>query len=137
MTALRLADFAGRWRIERDILDQRAGQQGRFEGTATFSPEGAGLRYAEEGSLTLGAGAPVRAVRDYLWAEAGGRIAVAFADGRPFHDFAPDDPGATHFCAPDHYEVRYDFSRWPDWTAEWTVRGPRKDYTMVSRYSRG
>ena len=131
-----LADFAGRWRIERAIDDRLSGIPGRFEGTAVFAPEGAFLRYREEGLLFPGAAPPMAAERQYLWSEAGGRIRVAFADGSPFHDFAPADPAATHFCAPDRYAVRYDFSRWPGWTAEWTVSGPRKDYTMISRYQR-
>ncbi|MCV2868356.1 DUF6314 family protein [Defluviimonas sp. WL0002] len=135
MTVLRLGDFEGRWQVERDIVDRRADLRGRFEGTATFAPAGDHLRYSEEGCLAFGASPPVKAERQYLWSEQDGRILVAFADGRPFHDFAPDDPGASHFCAPDDYVVRYDFTNWPDWSAEWTVRGPRKDYTMTSRYS--
>ncbi len=136
MTAPALADFAGLWRVARDITDHRAGLTGRFTGTAILTPGGPGLRYREEGSLAFGAAAPVRAERSYLWSERGGRIAVCFADGRPFHDFDPADAAALHFCAPDHYAVRYDFARWPDWGAEWRVTGPRKDYIMLTRYCR-
>jgi hypothetical protein len=62
---------------------------------------------------------------------------VLFADGRPFHAFDPGAarPEAAHDCPPDLYRVRYDFSDWPDWQAAWEVRGPRKDYRMVSRYA--
>ena len=64
-------------------------------------------------------------------------IAVFFADGRAFHRFVPaaDTVEADHWCDPDTYKVRYDFSRWPVWQAEWRVTGPRKDYVMQSVYT--
>jgi hypothetical protein len=63
---------------------------------------------------------------------------VLFEDGRFFHRFDAEDPlpGASHACAPDAYRVRYDFRAWPRWEAAWRVSGPRKDYAMVTRYSR-
>ncbi|WP_413869689.1 DUF6314 family protein [Albidovulum sp.] len=134
--AVRLEDFAGRWRVERRIDDRLGGVTGRFEGGAWFRPVPQGLAYREEGRLRLGAGPEVVAVRDYLWREEGGRIVVDHADGRPFHAFDPTAPEGSHWCDPDDYRVRYDFSRWPEWRAEWTVRGPRKDYRMESIYTR-
>ncbi|SPH17595.1 hypothetical protein DEA8626_01118 [Defluviimonas aquaemixtae] len=110
--------------------------EGRFEGRAVFRPAPVGLHYHEEGHLKLGPGPEMKAVRDYLWREADGRIAVDYGDGQPFHDFDPVEPEARHRCAPDEYRVRYDFSGWPNWSAVWVVSGPRKDYTMISRYSR-
>lgn len=133
---MRLEDFTGRWRIERRIDDRLGGVTGRFEGVAEFTPAATGLAYREEGRLRLGAGPEVVAVRDYLWRQEGGRIVVLHGDGRPFHDFDPAEPGARHWCDPDDYRVRYDFARWPEWRAEWTVLGPRKDYTMRSTYYR-
>ncbi|MFN0115949.1 MAG: DUF6314 family protein [Paracoccaceae bacterium] len=132
----RLADFAGRWLVERAIDDARAGQTGHFGGQATFTPDGEALIYEEEGTLRLGDAAPVHATRRYLWRQDGPDIAVLFPDGRPFHSFAPGAPGADHWCDPDSYRVAYDFARWPDWTARWRVTGPRKDYAMTSRYCR-
>ncbi|WP_127900480.1 DUF6314 family protein [Solirhodobacter olei] len=137
MPALR--DFAGRWQLTRCILDRRAGAEGRFEGTATLTPGGAGLAYAETGLLTLGTAPPMTAERRYFWAEApGGLIAVRFADGRPFHGFDPatGTPAASHWCDPDDYRVAYDLTRWPEWQATWDVTGPRKDYRMESFYRR-
>jgi hypothetical protein len=130
-----LADFAGRWRIERRI-DDRRGQDARFAGVAEFAPaDDDTLRYHETGEIRIGAGPPIRAERRYRWTAApGGRIAVSFPDGRPFHTFDPDEGVSSHFCAPDIYEVRYDFTAWPQWLAVWRVTGPRKDYTMTSLY---
>jgi hypothetical protein len=130
-----LADFAGRWWVARRIEDHLAGALGRFDGEAVFAPEGGGLRYREEGQLRLGEGPAFAAERSYFWRQAGQRIAVDFADGRPFHDFDPANPAAQHLCVADDYAVRYDFSAWPNWRADWTVTGPRKRYSMISRYS--
>ncbi|MFC2969165.1 DUF6314 family protein [Acidimangrovimonas pyrenivorans] len=134
-----IEEFEGRWRIARRIDDRRAGAEGRFDGEVVIARGGDGWVYDETGSLSLGAGAPLTATRRYLWqALADGRIAVSFADGRPFHVFDPSAPvpEADHRCQPDFYRVRYDFTAWPDWAAEWEVTGPRKDYRMVSTYRR-
>lgn len=137
LTMLELSDFLGTWRVERSIED-RLGPPGRFEGLARLLPEGDGLRYREEGRLTLGDGPAMAAHRDYLWRGAGDRIEVAFADGRPFHAFLPAGraPGTDHPCGRDLYRVTYDLTAWPRWTAEWTVTGPAKDYRMLSAYER-
>lgn len=127
-----LTDFAGEWQIRRRIEDRHAGQEGRFEGVARLAADGV---WHETGTLEIG-GARFPAERRYLWSEAEEGIAVAFADGRPFHQFSADAPEAVHWCAPDDYRVCYDFTRWPVWRAEWRVSGPRKDYTMRSEYSR-
>ena len=132
---MRLADFAGDWRIARVIEDRLAGRAGRLDGAARFVPDDGGLVCDERGTLRFAGAPPLQAERRYLWRASGGRIAVLFADGRPFHDFAPADTAtATHDCPPDAYAVRYDFTAWPDWTATWDVTGPRKDYRMTTRY---
>ncbi len=137
---MRLGAFEGDWTIERAIEDVHAARLGRFSGRATFRPAAAGgLAYREEGTLTLGDGPAMQATRDYHWRDGGGGIIeVRFGDGRFFHRFLPEEaaPGDVHQCDPDLYRVRYDFARWPMWRAEWRVTGPRKDYSMVSRYRR-
>lgn len=132
-----LAEFEGRWRLEREIEDAKAGQIVRFSGQAIFRPGEGGLICAETGEMTWPGQPPLRATRRYLWQGQGEDIAVFFDDGRPFHLIAPGArPSAEHDCPPDLYEVRYDFRNWPEWRAEWRVHGPRKDYLMRSRYAR-
>lgn len=131
-----LSDFVGSWRLSRRIVEAD-GRSATFAGTARFTPDGEGLIYREDGLLALpGTAAPIRAERRYLWREDGAGIVVLFDDGRPFHRFAPARPEAAHWCEPDDYRVRYDFSGWPVWRAEWRVTGPRKDYHMIGEYSR-
>jgi hypothetical protein len=133
---LTLPDFLGSWQAQRTILD-RLGAPGRFDGLARLSPDGEGLHYREEGTLTLGDGPAMTAHRDYLWRQAHDRIEVLFADGRPFHAFVPRGraPGTDHPCGRDFYRVTYDFTAWPRWTAEWIVTGPAKEYRMLTAYA--
>ncbi len=133
-----LPDFQGRWSLRRTILDRMGDAEGQFEGEATFTSMEVGLAYHEEGVLAFPGRPALRAERRYFWRDGpGGRIEVLFHDGRPFHDIEPGSGAtATHLCAPDLYQVSYDFTVWPRWTATWQVSGPRKDYEMVSQYSR-
>ena len=105
---------------------------------ARFTRDADGLVYSESGTLHLPGQPEMHAERRYLWRGAGSLIEVLFDDGRPFHVFDPAEPrpGADHWCDPDSYSVRYDFTSWPDWSAEWQVIGPRKGYSMYSAYRR-
>ncbi|SPJ26226.1 DUF6314 family protein [Palleronia abyssalis] len=134
---LGLADFAGVWAIRRTIDDRRQDQVGRFEGEGRFTVEGATLHYRETGLLKIG-DATLEAEQSHVWRSDGTLIRVCFSDGRPFHSFETGvlHPAAQHLCAPDTYDVAYDFGGWPEWRSEWTVTGPRKDYTLVSTYAR-
>lgn len=132
-----LAQFIGDWSLTRQIEDRASGQPARFDGQARFDPVPDGLHYVETGVLRV-ADQQLTATRHYRWRSDGPDIAVSFDDGRPFHRIALGQPTPTdhHDCAPDTYRVAYDFSAFPDWTATWTVTGPRKDYTAITRYLR-
>ncbi len=131
-------DFEGRWRLSRRIEDAKAGSTGVFDGIAVFTRDAAGLTYEEAGELRLPDMAGIRASRRYLWRQSDAAIEVLFEDGRDFHriDLTGNVATAWHDCLPDFYEVSYNFSHWPDWRAIWRVKGPRKDYTMISDYHR-
>ncbi|WP_415920208.1 DUF6314 family protein [Tateyamaria sp. SN6-1] len=127
-----LADFEGDWTLRRDIF-HADGTVGRFDGTAQFVPDAGGLAYVERGLLRLGAGSGMSAERRYRW---DADLAVYFDDGRFFHHVPAQGGVTAHWCDPDQYDGRYDFGEWPGFSVEWRVRGPRKDYRMVSRYDR-
>ncbi len=134
-----LSDFEGAWALSRVIEDRLTGAEGRLTGQAQFLPRHAGgLDYVEEGELSYGGQPPMAATRRYIWLPAPDGVAVQFEDGRAFHMIEGDRlmPDANHHCDPDLYHVSYDFTRWPDWQAIWRVVGPRKDYRMLSSYSR-
>jgi hypothetical protein len=131
--------FDGTWRLDRQISHLAGQGQAHLDGTATFRKSGQILIYDEVGMLTIeGQETSIRATRRYLWKPARDWINVSFEDGRPFHSFplGQPDPEAVHLCTPDRYRVNYDFSHWPLWSSTWTVTGPDKDYTMLTRYER-
>ncbi|MCB1329702.1 MAG: trigger factor [Maritimibacter sp.] len=139
----KLTDFEGRWRIARRIEDHWMGTTGLFEGVARFTPDGQGLNgqglsYHEVGELKLPQEVPLTASRRFLWRGDEDGIEVLYEDGAPFHRIAGRARvvQAWHACGQDDYEVSYNFTRWPDWRMIWRVRGPRKDYTSISDYSR-
>ena len=135
---LEAADFEGQWTVSRRIVDRRAGQSARFEGTARLTPDGDALLYHEAGTLYLGPAASFHAERRYVWRFEDGEVVMRFWDGRPFHSFRPDGrtAGTDHPCGSDLYRVEYDFTTWPAWEARWRVTGPAKDYRMVTLYTR-
>lgn len=126
--------FIGIWGLRR-VIAQADGGTARFTGTARFAPDAQGLIYVEEGQLCVPGQPAMTATRRYLWRAGAGGIDVFFDDGRFFHTITPGAaPRARHLCNPDTYDVAYDFSGWPQWWAEWRVKGPRKAYTMRSDY---
>ena len=127
-----LADFEGAWTLLRHI-SHADGTQAQYRATAVFRPDGDSLAYGESGYLKIGDAAPVTANRRYRW---GPDLDVFFDDGRFFHRVPAVGGRAEHWCDPDTYVVDYDFSDWPAFTVTWQVRGPRKDYRMVSRFTR-
>ncbi|MEM7470880.1 MAG: DUF6314 family protein [Pseudomonadota bacterium] len=139
----KLEDFEGAWHLSRVIEDRLTQAKGTLTGEARFAKRGPGvLDYIESGSLSYGAQAPMEATRRYIWEAADDRIVIKFDDGRDFHDIRTDRlmPDAEHFCDPDLYHVSYDFTRWSarrqSWRAMWRVKGPKKDYRMMSEYKR-
>lgn len=131
-----LLDFEGPWVLERRVIHEDA-PDAQFRGSARFIPHGSGLTYEEKGLIKIEGTRPVSAQRRYLWREdENGVIEVLFEDGRAFHRIDPAAPQDTHLCAPDTYEVSYRFGQWPEWISIWKVRGPEKNYRMVSTYRR-
>jgi len=129
--------FAGVWSVTRDIEDMGGGPSGRFRGLARITPDGEGLRYAEQGLLKLGQ-AKMTAARVYLWRlEGESGVAVLYEDGAPFHrfDWARTQCADSHQCGEDHYAVRYSFAA-ESWHTHWRVTGPRKNYASTALYLR-
>ncbi|MEP3055419.1 DUF6314 family protein [Ascidiaceihabitans sp.] len=132
MSARVLADFEGRWRIARRIMP--SGQpEAAFNGEGGFARSDGGLAYHESGQLQIPGQTAMQSERRYVWDK---DLNVFFQDGRFFHS-VPNAGGETeHWCDPDHYYVTYLFEKWPRWRVTWRVLGPRKDYLMITDYSR-
>ena len=127
-----LSDFKGVWHVSREIT-QANGPAAHFAGMAHWIMTEGGLSYEEAGTMTLAGQPPMAAERRYLWAE---DLKVYFEDGRFFHQVPKEGGTAHHWCEPDSYTLDYDFSRWPEFSVEWRVQGPRKDYHAHTTYRR-
>jgi hypothetical protein len=115
--------------------------------------------YFETTEFTTSTGLRLSGTQRYIYryAELQDKIEVFFTNrdeaasvGSFFHRVdikTPDTLGllpwkaeASHFCSPDTYEVAYTFVfNGPDlekWKIEYEVRGPKKDYSMETWYSR-
>lgn len=135
-----LASLAGMWLLSRSIDDGSS-----MAGTATITPRGAGqFDYHERGQLRPPDGRTLDAERRYIFAEEADDFAVFFAENPPrlFHRIALHHEGpnlvgaATHLCAADRYDSRYAFHPDGSFVTEHRVHGPRKRYTIVTRYAR-
>lgn len=134
--------LAGTWLFDRVIEGQ-----GSMQGIATFTPLDAdGLGYREQGRLRLLNGTELEAEREYVFRKDDRGFDVFFKETPPrlFHAILLSASGdgalsgsASHFCNPDHYQSTYTFRVDGGFVIRHAVSGPRKDYTMVTTYTRG
>ncbi|KAK1825630.1 hypothetical protein QBC39DRAFT_54226 [Podospora conica] len=131
-------------------------------GDAEGSDPGLEYLYVEEGDFRASNGLTFRATRRYVWRydEVADRLSVWFVrtDDQKradylFHnvEFAEPEGGqeddgkgwratAGHMCIEDFYDVGYEFRfeavELGGWRLAYTVKGPKKDYTIDGSYSR-
>ena len=132
--------LTGTWLLARSIDDGSS-----MAGTATFAACASGrLDYREQGRFRLPDGRTLHSERRYLFEETDDGFAVLFAETPPrlFHRITLERAGpslagaARHLCADDRYDSRYEFRLDGSFTIEHRVRGPRKHYTIRTRYRR-
>ncbi|KAG5913080.1 hypothetical protein E4U53_005023, partial [Claviceps sorghi] len=115
--------------------------------------------YVEDGEFKTDQGYGFRATRRYVWRydDKTESLSVWFAKPHDpkradylFHeiDFVQPEPGchgrwtarAGHLCIDDYYAVEYNFAfeavDLKEWSIEYAVNGPNKDYTIRGKYSR-
>lgn len=131
---------AGKWSVERQLLDRAAGTRGTFSGVVHFVPtDDGGLVFREEGTIRWPTFAGP-ASRKYLLkpADRVDTLDVCFDDGRPFHrmSFTPEANLDTHWCDPDTYHVDYSYEGPDAFGYTWDVSGPRKDLLLTSALRR-
>lgn len=137
------SEFLGNWCIGRQIEDFLTQQTGTFLGEASIITRDEDWLYSETGTLSFNNQIPLKSERRYLWSPSAAGFDIHFDDSRFFHHFdLPTDADgggnfkARHWCDPDDYNVQYDLSRFPDWSSQWQVNGPRKSYKIISKYKR-
>lgn len=103
----------------------------RGEGRAEFTEEGETLRQVEH--LTFNG---LEASRTLLWLVTADTISLSYEDGSPLVEIQGEGDLSRHLCGPDLYQARLSRVADTGFTLAWRVRGPRKDYAMVTRYER-
>ncbi len=118
---------------------------GTMSGTARFHEiEPNVLHYREDGRLQLATGYQGDAYREYNYVLEDEQIRVCFVEPGSFRRtlhilrLAESTVTATdtHHCGQDVYTGRYWFEAPDSFTIEMLVRGPRKDYSTYTRYTR-
>ena len=125
-------------------------------------PDSEGLEYLyiEEGEFKTDTGFGFRATRRYVWRYDEGRDALSVWFVNPddekradylFHEIEFEQPAdgkrdrgwsakAGHLCIDDFYDVNYNFAfqavNLREWSIGYTVKGPKKDYTIRGTYQR-
>lgn len=128
-------DLVGTWDLSREIIEHPSGDRSSVAGSTSLALQRDGrICWSEAGTLTRqGLQTPVTRVlyieqRDDSWF-------VTFDDGRDFHAWRPGSD-VEHVCSPDLYIGTVQRQDVDQWSVQWRVTGPSKDYTMTSMLSR-
>ena len=160
-TAEAMYDYLrGRWQLTKAMdYTPGGGASGSFVGKATFEPlrcadGGVRLTYLEEGMATLGGSQSIAATKRLLWDLTTAPVKVHFdealardpesilASSRFFHaidladDPRVDPPPFVHLCDPDTYRGVFAFESDAAFAITWHVTGPKKDGTIIGKYTR-
>lgn len=132
--------LSGEWQLGREFSTGET-----FTGTARFDPASNNrLRLTESGNLKTKQDTLLEASRSWLWQlEPDGGLVVLYDETPPrvYHSLVPErsysvwTARGAHLCGKDHYAGAYTISPEKIVVAQ-RVRGPYKDYDMVSRYSK-
>lgn len=136
-------------------------REGTADGRAEEEDLGMEYLYVEDGEFKADNGMAFRATRRYVYRydEQGDKLSVWFVrtDGQEradylFHEVEFDVPPegeddgkgwrakSGHLCVEDFYDVKYEFRfgavNLREWRCAYSVKGPKKDYTIDGTYSR-
>ncbi len=130
--------LAGTWSTHRRLLDRAGGMTGVFTGTTSFTPDGEGLRWDEEGTVSW-PHFEGRALRTYLVrVSAPGVMEIRFPDGRLLCtlDLRSGLARDEHTCFPDTYRVDFAIRSLSRIEYCWEVTGPLKDLLLTTELTR-
>lgn len=126
--------LAGTWSTHRQLLDRTSGVSGVFTGTTSCTPDGEGLRWDEEGTVSW-PHFEGRALRTYLVrVSAPGVVQLRFPDGRLLCrlDLRSGPARDEHTCFPDTYRVDFAIVSRSRIAYCWDVTGPMKDLLLTT-----
>lgn len=139
--------FKGEWRFKRSIQGTANKKpMAHAVGTAVFMQQGSDLFYREDGRITYAdTGHSNDAYRAYRYDIKTDSVSVYHASGedtgKHYQDYAFETPKrlvATedHQCRDDCYNAVYDLLDENSYSLTTIVKGPKKDYTMQTVYTR-
>lgn len=120
----------GNWTLTRHIDDRHSNTRMTATGTLTVD----NTLWAEQGILDGN-----KFTQNYgLVFDNKGGLTVNFPDGRLFYTLENQTQPQTidHRCGNDHYQGEYTVQSQTQFTQIWKVKGPKKEYTMITEYSR-
>jgi hypothetical protein len=124
------SNLEGLWHFKRLVSNY-----GTLEGTALFkkiSPNT--LHYREEGHSSHGT-----FFQEYLY-EYASEISVYFMDKSLLHRLQFKHKltmaRAEHLCKCDHYSAEYEFLNEQQWRLNYLVRGPKKDFSIQTQFTK-
>ena len=123
--------LVGTWALTRSVRD--GDRSGTVAGAMVISPAPQGLRWREQGTLTMGA-LVVPVTRTSYLTEIAGEPWMTFEDGRPFHPWRPGEQ-VVHPCGEDVYVGRVAVAD-DEIATVWRVTGPGKDQLLTTRLRR-
>lgn len=129
-----LPSLTGKWRIERRISNGS-----RAQGVAVITAAGG---YTESVTTLLANGQSIDGVRSYSIVQTVNQLELYFADGpdtgKLFQRFNTDKPAvtSTHHCKADTYVSTLSWRGDGTFTLAHQVRGPAKEYTIETVYTR-
>ena len=120
----------GRWHVRRVVRDFAGSVGCVFSGEALLTDNG----FSEEGEMRFG-DRTLPASRAYGLERQDGSVLV-FRGGELFIRLGGVPSQVVHHqCGDDLYVGRFIF-RSDEWVEAWRVKGPRKNYTSISRFHR-
>ncbi|MEV6231388.1 DUF6314 family protein [Saccharopolyspora shandongensis] len=133
-----VAYFAGRWGLDRKIVDSTGAGMATLTGVASFTSEDDALVYRESGTLVMGEyqGPATRVL--HFRVRGPGLADVHFDHGGFFHDLDLRDGrwSVRHPCRDDLYRGEVVIHGPDDWCQVWIVTGPAKSYTTTTAFRR-
>lgn len=130
------AFLIGTWQFNRHITDRKANTTrtatGQLVVTAnTWAESGVmdGVDFTQNYGVAFGG---------YNRGQDGQGLTVTFPDGRVFYELANINQNNTiaHLCGGDMYDGLWQYGGNAQFTLTWNVQGERKDYTMITDYSK-
>lgn len=132
----------GKWRVVRELDDQRNRQSGKAIGRATFSPheDHASLVCREVLDVSF-AGRRWCAYHDSIWTILNANVVRYVAnDGfacalERISTSCRLETIYDCICGDDHYRAALEITSETSWRMDWQVNGPRKAYSIRTHYS--